>query len=469
MNRKFQAIINKKNAMIAIPLLLIGILATIIDNDFILFADYIGFYIFIAYYFRDILINYIFFVIHYFWNMLSVFAIENFNIPVANMAMMSEHTGALKLLVWANVVFFLCLIHFDVNIKKRAVKPAHNIFSDKRKYLLIYLFVLVFILFLLFNIVGNNYYSSGATDRYSYALNATSLSLRLYGWFIYLIPVASIYSIMKKDRRPIIVISLLYFFYLFLIGDKFGGFLQEIYLLTISYIMPEHIINKSRFNIKKIAIVLCIAGVSLVLFCLYQYYIKNGTMEAALTELFNRVFNGQGDVWWGVFRYCKKTGFHLNEIGDEMTALSVTTDDQYLYNFGIYKMMKIISPDRIVQHYARQHVRFAMSTDASFYYYFGAAGVIIWRALGAFAIAKISNGLTRACINLLPASAFLYSWILVAFLGIALQSSFGIIITKTNFMTLILLFFLYIYHYGYNRGATKKTILCKCSPAKQST
>lgn len=442
--------IKQNTAKYIIPLLIIGIFGSLINNDFVLFASYVAFYIYVAVKHRNIFIKYLLLIVQFFWNVLSVFAIENFNIPVANMAVMSSHTGALKLLIWANVIYWISIIVFETSIPQKMVKVAKNKFFGKNTFWIMYVFVVVFICFLLVDIHGSNYYVSGAKDRYSFVLNSNNLSLRLYGWFIYLIPIASIYSILKKKKWPIVLVSILYFLYLLFIGEKFGGFLLELYMIGVSYILPDHIINKTKFDIKKMIVIIGVAMTFLLFFALLHYYIKHGSMGDAFYELFNRVFNGQGDVWWGVYDYCQKTGLHPEEIKDELGAIKITTDDQYYYNFGIYKLMKIISPDSIVRNYAAQHVRFAMSTDASFYYYFGSFGVLVWRIVSSFVVVKITNGLIKSCVNSLPFSAFLYSWLLVAYLSIAIQSNFAIILTRTNIFSVIVLLILYIYHYKNN-------------------
>jgi len=145
---------------------------------------------------------------------------------------------------------------------------------------------------------------------------------------------------------------------------------------------------------------LLLACVVLLAYSIFQSILEKGSFEQAVDHIFDRVITGQGDVWWGTYAAFGNNPPHISEIGDELQAFTASQFNQDSYHFAIYKLMRLIAPSSVVTSYAEVGARFTASTDASFFYYFGAIGVVLGRIFIAWIMSKVTNGLICACRSL---------------------------------------------------------------------
>ena len=200
------------------------------------------------------------------------------------------------------------------------------------------------------------------------------------------LPIDILFFLKFKKKLGIIAL-VLYYIYLFWIGIKFGMYLIISYWLIIPFIK-----GASKKQLKKVLITFTIIFcVLLGLVNLQGKLIYNRTGSESAEYLVSRV-SQQGQMWWGI--YGQKQAPHPSEIKDELRTF-FTDKTPVDYNYGIYKMMQKIIPPRIFYNKVYNgNSRYAFSTQASLYYYYGFIGVLLWSAL----------------------SAILYSWVIQSFI-----------------------------------------------------
>lgn len=390
---------------------------------------------------KYVFLKYFYFMFVTSWMILSVYFIENTQMWVPNLQQYSFRSGALAPLIITNTLSFFVLIEFDRVFEKKLCLIQNKIsINKKNNYRLIAVSIISIVLLFLIDILPQNYFNSGAANRFYFLLGTSAVSIKFYGYILFFLPIFAIYAGKTNRNIGLIIFVLLYSAFLSLIGTKFGGLFQLIYILVLCYLIP----NKHLFIEKHYKKVLLYAIMILALFLGYaflQLTMEKGNVADAVENLMNRILNGQGDVWWGVYSKFKGT-LHLDELVDELGAFNTLGLKQSEYNFGIYKLMNCIAPQFVIDGYAAQKARFAASTEASFYYYFGMSGCIILKMILSVILAFLVNALISACKRNRGSSAILYVWLMTHFTRIYAMSDFYLILCKSALLSVILLIIL---------------------------
>lgn len=395
---------------ILFSLLPLGMLGTEINVDSLLLLLVCGgLTIWVCVYKRDVMCKYFARILSLVWTIIDVYALENSSIYLPNLHMYSYRTGSLYLLILCYVVHVSFLIIFDRKHREIAVNESHSNYEDFKPSKTVSIVVYGLIVFaVIANIYGllEGYFASGASSRYAYAQNASVLVNIFYNLFRLLMPVVAVYSVKSNSSKIMLIFTFLHLSFLLLIGNKFGALLSVLNIALLCYIFPfANSDSEIKIVVKKVLIALLAACVMLLSYSVFQSYLEKGSIDSAVNHIIDRVITGQGDVWWGV--YAKTDGeMHYDELADELQAFSASDYTQQEYNFGIYKMMRLIAPQNVVQAYSESSSRLTASTEASFYYYGGIPQVLFGSIIIAWITSKCTNGLISACRSSSIASIF---------------------------------------------------------------
>ena len=241
--------------------------------------------------------------------------------------------------------------------------------------------------------------------------------------------------------------------YNFLIGQKFGPFMQVFHVLLITWFVPFKLEYLNR-NFKRFIRIIIFAGVIFILFSWWQMSLERGGAQNGLEQLFNRISNGQGDVWWGIYSSFSKEPIHIKELSDELGAFSSSGLQQINYNFGIYKMMRLIAPSNVLQYYANRGARFSSSTTASLFYYFGFPGTIVIKLGLYYLMYYLTNKIVDMCKNQRWIEATMYMWLFTHFTRVNNMSEFDLVVSRSAIMCYLVLLFMHFYR----KSMTKQSV-----------
>lgn len=391
--------------LIVASLLPLGILSLATNIDIILMAGIVGgITLWICVYEQGVFCKYFSSILSCVWTLIDIYVLENAVTYLPNLYEYSYRTGCLYLLILGYVAYICALVFFDrrhqeqllkIQIQKNIDRISKRIFA----IITIGLFLLMFVALL--DAFRSGYFASGSSSRYSYAQSAGREISFFYNIFRIFLPVVAIYSYVSQNSKYVLSFTGLYLVFLILTGNKFGALLMAINIAFIAFVFPfsdygsdlKPIINKALKA-------LLLACVVLLAYSIFQSILEKGSIEQAVDHIFDRVITGQGDVWWGTYAAFGNNSPHFSEIGDELQAFTASQFNQDSYHFAIYKLMRLIAPSSVVTSYAEIGARFTASTDASFFYYFGAIGVVLGRIFIAWIMSKVTNGLICACRSL---------------------------------------------------------------------
>lgn len=338
------------------------------------------------------------------WTIIDIAVLENTATYLPNLYEYSYRTGCLYLLILGYVSYICALVFFDRRHQNRVLETRieENIDHVGKRILAVITFGLFLLMFVaLFDAFRSGYFAAGSSSRYSYAQSAGREINLFYNVFRLFLPVVAIYSHVTKSSKYILSYTALYLIFLILIGNKFGALLMAVNIAFIAFVFPfsDYASDLKRLLDKALKALL-IACLVLFSYSVFQSILEKGSVEQAINHIFDRVITGQGDVWWGTYAAFSNDAPHISEIGDELQAFSAPLFRQEYYHFAIYKLMGLIAPSWVIASYAEIGARFTASTDASFFYYFGAIGVVFGRIFIAWLMSKVTNGLIYACRSL---------------------------------------------------------------------
>ena len=434
-----------------------GSIGHLVNMDLYIMMIYIALIVWIGVKRRTVFLKYFFLIFGSSWQIISVFAVENTNMYMPNLKQISYRTGSFFPLVLVNIIAFSFLLCIEAR-KKTNIKSATQFvkFLPFKKYkagdykrrtryrlyaVAIGLLALVFVL----DISRQNYYTSGASDRFYYSLALKAITYSFYGYLLFLYPILTINAYKNGKAKPLWIFTFLYGLYILLIGQKFGPFVQIFYFLLLTYYLPfkEELVKKYYKKILMGIFVILALG---LIFSLWQMSLEKGSIGAGLEQLRNRIFNGQGDIWWGIYSKYSSEGLHIGEISDEFAAFGNSNILQYDRNYGIYKMMKLVAPNSVVLYYSQRGARFTASTDASIYYYFGLFGLILFRMVLMIVAKFLVDHIVKACKKSHGLEAVLYVWLMTHYLNLYSMSSFDLPFSKSAILCYLLLLCLHFYY-----------------------
>lgn len=410
----------------------------LINLNYVIITLYLCFVLWIVRVKKWIFLKYFYFIFLSTWNVVSVFAIDTFEIYLPNLKITSYHSGALAPLAIVEYISLALIIILEGKKKRPKVKENRMGTVSSYKYIS-FLFLGIALAFVI-EIANKNYYISGSSDRFYYAMAVSAVSFSLYGYLLFVYPYLTINAEINGKRKLLWAFTIVYSLYVILVGQKFGPFLKILFVLLLTYFIPfrQEFLKK---NYRKVLKLMTVLAIIFIIFSLFQMSIEKGSVEVGTEQLINRVFNGQGDIWWGIYTKYSGQTLHYKEIGDELGAFFSSDLLQQDYNFGIYKMMNLIAPHSIILYYAQRGARFTNSSDASMFYYFGISGLIVFKICITIIMYWLVNKIIDSCRNKYGLDSMLYVWLFTHFSRIVYMSEFNLFICSSAIMCYVLLIF----------------------------
>ena len=336
-------------------------------------------------------------------NILGVYMIDNYSFYLQELRTYSRDYDAFGPIVIIHFVFMFLLLIIDRYFAPRDLKPTNIVkieFQNRNVIETVIVIIgIVFqaiVLYLLINALMKPSFAYGY-DRFEYAQriisgNWAKLS-KLSNWMIPVIPM-----LLVNKKRVLALSSLLtYSLYLFLIGNKFGA-LFNLFILLIPYLFVTFKLNKIEWKTLLI-LFLVLLGVSVVFILILFVFHKltYGYDWNQFVEYLGQRIAQQGQIWWGVYGKCKGVPMHFNEINDEIIGFWGMDDvSVHNMNYGIYKMMELVTP---YENYIAKLLtgsRFTTSTCASIYYYTHFWGFIVLLPFAAVILSYFVNWYWRS-------------------------------------------------------------------------
>ena len=328
-------------------------------------------------------------------NVLGVFAIETFSFKLTELGLRTHYAGSLPLICIYNAVVLLVLYYVDPQ-SDRCQKSESGRDADRVLFLLALVGALAVALVLLLLTIGNPFYELGV-DRFGYRNYGLPqlLQVKFLDWTMYLVPVIAA-GYFLGIKGPLHLFLVVYSVSAFLIGNKFGFFLTLGQLLLLCF-YPKY----SKFDKRKLRIffmmVFALSAAALGVVFLYNYLNYGFSFSNNLSYLFQRLAQ-QGQLWWRTFDLEHGALPHVNEFGDELASyFTFDKPDPSLGTYGIYKvMLNDVSNRKLFYTKVASGSRYALSTPAMMYYYFGMVGMLVFGSLFAWIFASHSNLLVKS-------------------------------------------------------------------------
>ncbi len=204
-------------------------------------------------------------------------------------------------------------------------------------------------------------------------------------------------STKKKTKFMSFLYYILMIVYRILFGEKFYPFLVYSAFFFIPYLMKlfHERKNKGFFSLKQITIVLMIVCV-LLGGVLYKYS-KNNKKDTPVEQLISRIFSLQSHMFWGYDKYVRENelGLDFKVLCNELYA-GLTGVDKFDPQYGLTKIMYIVSPTNIVTRYMNNKTRFYGGYWTLSIGYLGYFFTAVYSILIAWLIAYFSSKLALA-------------------------------------------------------------------------
>lgn len=386
-------------------------------------------------------IKYIVYIYSFSTNVLAVYIIENNYIYLYELGTYSARYNSLFLITLTHCFFIIILLLSDSKIEKRVnrhIKFAKLQFGKKNidNSIMVALSVIFMVAsaYMLSKAIVNPA-SKNHMDRFIYQETfITGMWRIIHTYLVYLIPVLVILS---YKRKSVLTLCALFLFclYMYLVGHKFGIFLT-VMAFFIPYIIERFKLDRISFkNINKIFAIGIIVIIGLLII-LYTFTNKTyGTDKQGFIQYLYERLAQQGQMWWAVFGKEQGAGFHFDEL-----SVSIKTffgiDKQVIenYDFGIYKLMKLVTPYSIYQAKMASFSRYAFSTQATLYYYFKSIGLISISGIMALFLSFITNWYWQEVKHSSWFGSIVSGFFYTLILSVYLQSDFNILFSKRKFL-----------------------------------
>ena len=293
------------------------------------------------------------------------------NLYIIEINEFTRATGALSRLVLYDVLFFSSAYWIYTKLVDDKTDLVLEIQREK----------VIWIIFLLLSIaliVGLWIYGSpvlNGQDRYAYwFLDVQDPFIKAihYNYAIAIL----LLSFLFDERRKIVVICIIIAAIITMLGgEKFTQFINWIFYFMMVYFVRHEVILSSKIKVKLFFV---FSSIIIILICLISYhYTELSGSSDALEDMFIMRFASQGQIWWGVDKLISDLDNNVDVFFQEMHYwLDFKLDEDIIYNFGMYKVMSVISTQERVLRYLDLGIRFTLGWPGVGLYYFGYFGLI---------------------------------------------------------------------------------------------
>lgn len=309
----------------------------------------------------------------------------------------SHFVGSLPLLVLSRWIFLALLRVFDLT---KGIQIRYQIGVDTNdtqfKQRVMFAFEIM-----VFALVAVSFMHVCIHPAFSEGMNRFSYNTAYMGgiWtklknILVLLMVIPVLAIRKNTHRLLGVTTVvLYCFFLFWVGEKFGGFYGIVCIVCfVYYDVALNLSAKEKAIMGGI-----LAGTLAILlgFSLFAYSLMSSTN---VVDYFGKRVAEQGQLWWKTYEQSRGV-LHTAEFSDEIQALLSTEKaikDNVGSNYGIYRIMYYTAPDDKVDRQLGIGARYTEGAYAAAYYYFGIVGSLLFSLLMALLVFAVQNSFIAA-------------------------------------------------------------------------
>lgn len=251
----------------------------------------------------------------------------------------------------------------------------------------------------------------------------------------------------KKSKKKTKILSFCYYLlmiiYRILFGEKFYPFLVYSVFFFLPFLMNvfKNRKNKGFFSFKQIFI--CVTIVCILLGCVLIKYSNNNSKKSPMEQLTSRALSLQAHMFWGYDKYVTENELTLNlkVLCNELYA-GFKSIDKFDPQYGLTKIMYIISPSKIVNRYINKNIRFYGGYWTMSIGYLGYFFTAVYTVLIAWLIAYYASKLALAiekkdyCLLFLTTNCF---YILFTYFN---EANFSFLFsTRMLLFTLLIIFY----------------------------
>lgn len=310
--------------------------------------------------------------------LVGTFICDNVNVWLGEINKTTYYVGAFNLLAVYYWALFTFLGIFDkkasgatkrkhTEIKVGATSITQNIY----KYSPRLVFVMGSLLFLL--VMKTPIFGGEFVNRFEYAqqnIGKVVNALRVFPTIM--IPLLIEPYINKKKTvsfsnicKSVIVPYIPYILFLIWTGNKYGAFIEIIYLAVIPIISFVSINKKVIKNLLKYTPIFLFG---LIFLLVLYYYLAGNDFITTLQKIGIRIAC-QGELWWKSVALTDYHGVDMARINEELSfTLSSIKEEGISRNYGIYRLMKLLGAPAVVKLYMTQGTRFtAAGIELPFY------------------------------------------------------------------------------------------------------
>lgn len=333
--------------------------------------------------------------------LIGVFVCDNGKLWLGEINSTTFYCGAFNILAFYYWIFYSFLGFVDPFFTKLTQKTHlgigfGNISLTNRIYRYGSLIVFITGLLLFLSVIRNPSFGGNYVNRLDYALNNVGRFVNIFRVFPALFSVLLIPRFLNKEKKvnwinilKLIVIPYIpYILFLIWTGNKYGAFVELVYLFVIPFFSNRKLNMDIIKKIFKIALIVCVP----LIVVLFLYYILTGSTFKSAINLIGIRIACQGELWWKLIALTKYNGFNIDLITEELARIgnSILTEAS-VKNYGIYHLMDILGAPAVVSYYETLGTRFTAAGIELPFYCMGYLSFVIIPLLYCPFIAYITN------------------------------------------------------------------------------
>lgn len=317
-------------------------------------------------------------------NLTGVIIIEYSNFYLKELDTVSSNNNSLAILAFGWFLFlatiYLLEFFYPYKNNENSSCPAkikfNNIIINSQT-----LFSILFFIFLIpicMKVLPHPYFLE-KVDRFLYFDHFFSdTDKRILNVLNYFLPLIIVILIKFKSKLNFFLLCL-YILMRFFTGEKFGLFF---YIFCYFAIFGSCHISLSKENILKYTLKFLVIFIVLISIVFgHRVLLYNSNSENNITYLVQRIAQN-GQLWWALYPEACVNDFNFSELNDEVEVFYTHTQE-IRYSTGIYKVMEKTTPMKLVSAKIAAKSRYANSTFATIFYYFGIPGMFLFSIFAA--------------------------------------------------------------------------------------
>lgn len=313
---------------------------------------------------------------------------EYWNLFLSELSTTSGYAGSLPLLVLSNWVFLVVIAVYDSCFGVEMEYVHGGSYSKITRMMTYFCFGCLLVMFCY--VAPNPSFMLGV-DRFAYASLVPPAFVKIWNWMAFLV-IFPILSIKEGSYKVGCAAIALYILYAVWTGNKFGPFVTLLYLFIFVYYRELYSLGRERLtrvSVYVLLVLMVLVGGAILL--------QGATSSSARSDYAIQRLAQQGQLWWKTYQLADGD-IHAEQFLNELDGLSASTDigKNAGSRYGIYGIMYLTTPEKIVDAKLATGSRYTEAGHASAYYCFGACGAIGFSVFMGLLIAFVTNAMLKA-------------------------------------------------------------------------